>query len=282
MREEQNKVKNVNTLTSDYLQLLNNKQLSKEYRDCLKELINKIIANNPENIETILLYGGIIRDSKVFNEWSDIDIVVVFKDITKRSAVNLAKVLQQLETRHSIRIDLTQISLKELTDERLARCCFNSEIINALSPRENVSIVVFGNVPSVSFTPEQEKQAAILYIMNTLALFRRYLIEVLYRDNVEEHIKADLKRIIRWLFSIIRASLRLFDIYTHPYEYSLPFVKQIFPEVDTSLLLRLIRIRKNISTVDNASELVQEIEIFIEEYVVLSLRRYIDEIKKNK
>lgn len=275
-------VKNVNTLTSDYLQLLNNKQLNKEYRDCLKELINNIIANNPENIETILLYGGIVRNSKVFNEWSDIDIVVVFKDITKRSAVDLAKVLQQIETRYSIRIDLTQISLKELTDERLARCCFNSEIINALSARENVSIVVFGNVPSVSFTPEQEKQAAILYIMNTLALFRRYLIEVLYRDNVEEHIKADLKRIIRWVFSIIRASLRLFDIYTHPYEYSLPFVKQIFPEVDTSLLLQLIRIRKNISTVDNTSELVQEIEIFIEEYVALSLRRYIDEIKRNK
>lgn len=275
-------VKNVNTLTSDYIQLINNKQLNKEYRDCLKELINNIIANNPENIETILLYGGIVRDSKVFNEWSDIDIVVVFKDITKRSAVDLAKVIQQLETRYSIRIDLTQISLKELTDERLARCCFNSEIINALSARENVSIVVFGNVPSVSFTPEQEKQAAILYIMNTLALFRRYLIEVLYRDNVEEHVKADLKRIIRWVFSIIRASLRLFDIYTHPYEYSLPFVKQIFPEVDTSLLLQLIRIRKNISTVDNTSELVQEIEIFIEEYVALSLRRYIDEIKKNK
>lgn len=53
MREEQNMVKNVTTLTSDYLQLLNNKQLSKEYRDCLKELINNIIANNPENIETI-------------------------------------------------------------------------------------------------------------------------------------------------------------------------------------------------------------------------------------
>lgn len=275
-------VKNVTTLTSDYLQLLNNKQLSKEYRDCLKELINNIIANNPENIETILLYGGVVRNSKVFNEWSDIDIVTVFKDITKRSAVDLAKVLQQLETRYSIRIDLTQISLKELTDERLARCCFNSEIINALSMRENVSIVVFGHVPSVSFTTEQEKQAAILYIMNTLALFRRYLIEVLYRDNVEEHINADLKRIIRWVFSIIRASLRLFDIYTHPYEYSLPFVKQIFPEVDTSLLLQLIRIRKNISTVDNTSELVQEIEIFIEEYVALSLRRYTDEIKKNK
>ena len=282
MRKEQNMVKNVNSITSDYLQFLNNKQLSKKYRDCIRELTNNIIASNLKNIETILLFGGIVRDSKAFKEWSDIDIVVIFKDITKRSAADLAKILQQLESRYSIRIDLIQISLKELTDERLAGFFLNSGIINALSTRENVSILVFGHVPSVSFTTEQEKQAAILYIVNTLALFREYLIEVLYRNNLEEHIKTDFKRIIRWVFSIIRASLRLFDIYTHPYEYSLPFVRQIFPEVDTSLLLKLIRIRKNINIVDNASKLVQEIEIFIEEYVVLSLRRYMDEIKKNK
>jgi len=195
-------VKNVNSLTSDYLQFLNNKQLSKKYRDCIRELTNNIIDSNLKNIETILLFGGIVRDSKAFKEWSDIDIIVIFKDITKRSAADLAKILQKLKLRYSIRIDLIQVSLKELTDERLARCFFNSGIINALSMRKNVSILVFGHVPSVNFITEQEKQAAMLYIVNTLALFREYLIEVLYRNNVEEHIKADFKRIIRWVFSI--------------------------------------------------------------------------------
>jgi len=150
-------VKNVNSLTSDYLQFLNNKQFSKKYRDCIKEGINNIIASNLKNIETILLFGGIVKDSKAFKEWSDIDIVVIFKDITKRSAADLAKILEQLESRYSIRIDLIQISLKELTDERLAGFYLNSGIVNALSMRENVSILVFGHVPSVSFTTEQEK-----------------------------------------------------------------------------------------------------------------------------
>lgn len=272
-------------LTIDYLQLLNNKQLNKKYRDCLGELINNIIVNNPENIETILLYGGVVRDSKFFDEWSDIDIIIVFKDITKRSAINFAEIIQQLETRYSIRIDLTQISLEQLTDERLTKCYFNSEIINALSMRENVSIVVFGRLPNVSCTSEQEKQAAVFYMVNTLTLFRRYLVEVLYRGDVEEHIKEDLKRIIRWTFSIIRASLRLFNIYTHPYEYTLPFVKQTFPEVDTSLLKQLINIRENINTVDDSFEffqMLQKLEIFIEKYVTLSLRRYADGIERNK
>jgi len=185
----------------------------------------------------------------------------------------------------TIRIDLTQISLKELTNERLAKCCFNSEIINALSTRENVSIVVFGRMPSISFPPEQEKRAALFYIMNTLGLFRRYVIEVLHKGNVEEHIKADLRRIIRWVFSIIRASLRLFNIYTHPYEDSLTYLEQIFPELDISLLTQLTHLRKNISRVNNASEMiqiVQRVEMFIEEYVPLCLGRYIDEIEKNR
>ena len=267
-------------LTEDYLELLNNKQIDKRYRDCLEKLVSNIISSNPQNIETILLYGGIARDLLIFDGWSDIDIIVIFRDITKRNAFQLTKIIQRLETRDSIRIDLTQISLKELTDEKLAKCCFNSEIINVLSMRENVSILVFGSIPNVSFTPEQEKKAALFYITNTLGLFRRYIIEVLYRGNVEDHIKADLKRIVRWVFSIIRASLRLFNIYTHPYEYSISHVKQIFPELDISLLVQLIHLRENINRVNNIFELIQiaqKIEVFVEEYVALCLRRYINE-----
>lgn len=273
-------VANTNTLTPGYLRLLNNKQLDKKYRDCLEEFINNVIANNRENIETILLYGGIVRDSKVYDNWSDIDIIVVFKDITRRNAIDLTKILQNLETRYSIRIDLTQISLKELTDGTLAKYCFNSQILSALSMRENVSIVVFGRVPSLSFTPEQEKQAAKFYLTHTLGLFREYLVEVLYRRGDQDHAKTDLKRITRWTFSIIRASLRLFNIYAHPYEYSLPFVKQIFPELDISLLQELINIRKDPRVFNNFSEIVQKVETFIEEYVVLCLKKYTNEIEK--
>ena len=272
-------------LTEDYSQLLNNKQIDKRYRDCLEGLVSNIVANNPQNIEAILLYGGIVRDLTIFDGWSDIDIIVIFRDITKRNAFELAKIIQRLETMYSIRIDLTQISLKELTDEKLAKCCFNSEIINALSMRENVSILVFSRIPNVNFTPEQEKQAALFYITNTLGLFRRYITEGLYRGNVEDHIKADLKRIIRWVFSIIRASLRLFNIYTHPYEYSNPYLKQIFPELDVSLLVQLTLLRKNINKVNNISELIQiaqKVEVFVEEYVALCLRRYINEVERNK
>jgi len=264
-------------LTSDYMRLLNNEQLDKKYRDCLEELVGSIIADNPENIETILLYGGLVRDSRAFSDWSDIDVIVIFKDITKRSATGLAKIIEQIESRYSIRIDLSQISLAELTDGALGQSCYNSEIINAISMRKGVSIVLFGYVPSVRFPVEQEKQAALFYIQNTLGLFRRYLIEVVYRDRPNVDIASVLARTIRWTFSIIRASLRLFDIYTHPYVPSLYYVEQLFPEIDLSLLNELIYIRENLDMADIDYSIFAEIELFIETYVTLTIRKYYDE-----
>lgn len=274
--------KNLNGLTPDYIRIIGNKQLSKKYKDCLAGLVSSLIAYNHENIESILLYGGIVRDSKVFDEWSDIDIIVVFRDITKRNALDLATLIHRFENEYSIRIDLTQISLREITNEKLVKWNNNSEIVNALSMRENVSIIVYGHLPELSFTIEQEKQAAIYYIMNTLGLFRKYIVEVVYRGNLEEHIRTDLKRISRWMFSIIRASLRLFDIYAHPYQYSLEYVERVFPEVDTSLPKQLIEMRDNYNKVEIPLEIIHEIELFIENYVVLTLEKYYDEVEGHR
>ena len=274
--------RNVNGLTPDYMRIINNRQLTKRYRDCLAELIHDLASHNSENVATILLYGGIVRDSKVFDEWSDIDIIVIFRDINKRSAMDLAGLIHVLENKYSIRIDLTQISLREVTNEKLAKLNNNSEIVNALSMRDNVAIVVYGHLPELDFTPEQEKQAAIFYIMNTLALFRRYLVEVAYRGNLEEHVRTDLKRTSRWMFSIIRASLRLFDVYSHPYQYSLEHLERLFPELDTSLPKQLIEMRESFKKIDIPLDIIHRIETFVENYVVLSLERYYDEVERHR
>lgn len=267
-------------LTSDCKELLSNQQIDQEYRDCLREFIDGVVAHNPENVETILLYGGLVRDAKVFDKWSDIDLIVVFGDISKRSAIGLARVKQQLESRYSIRIDLSQLSSVELTDESLRQFCYSSEIINALSMREDVSIVLFGDMPSVHFPTEQEKQAAICYISSTLASFRRYLTEVAYKGTPRVSAASILGRIVRWTFSIVRASLRLFDIYSHPYTYSLEYVEQLFPEVDLSLLNRLILLRENVATEEKELSIIGDVESFIESYVPLVMRRYYEEINE--
>ena len=268
-------------LTPDYRRIVSSSQLTGRYGDCLAELISEITSHNPGNLETILLYGGIVRDVRVFDGWSDIDVIVIFRDISKRSARDLAGLIHVLEDKYSIRIDLTQVSLREVTDRRLAGLNTNSELINALSVRDNVSTVIYGRLPKLDFTPEQEKQAAVFYITNTLALFRRYLVEIAYRGNRHEYAREDLKRTSRWMFSIIRASLRLFGVYSHPYQYSLGHLERLFPELDTSLPKHLVEMRRSFNKVDIPADMIHRIETFVEDYVVLSLEKYSDEVERN-
>lgn len=268
--------------TAEYRELLNNESLGINYRNCLKEFVDEIIMHNLDNIRTVLLYGGLVRDGHVFDAWSDIDVAVIFHDIVKRDPVKLAALLNRMRATYSIRIDLTQLSLDELCNNLIAKALYNSEIINALSMRENVSIIMYGSLPPFKFTIEQERSAAIFYLSNTRSLFRRYLVEVLYKNSIDSINKNDIMRIIRWTFSIIRSSLRLFNIFSHPYEYSLPHVHGLFPYLDLSHLNNLIDMRKDINSAIIGIETVQQTELFIENYIPLVLKKYYGESDHEK
>lgn len=254
--------------------ILNSLINHKKYVSCINDFLNLVISHNKNNIETIILYGGLVRDKKCIRYWSDIDIIIIFKDILERNANNLAKIINKLENKYSIRLDISQLSLEDLTNDYLLRSNFNSEIINVLSMRENVSIVLFGKMPKFDISSEQEKRAAIFYINKTLNLFRRYLIEFVYKENSIKTFKISLSRIIRWTFSIIRASLRLFNIQTHPYKSSLNYLINLFPELDLALLEELINLRENFNQIEIDFSIFTNIEIFIENYIKLILRRY--------
>jgi len=247
------------------------------YEQCIIELATSLLDNNPGNIEAIVLYGGLVRDAMIYSSWSDIDILVVFRDISKRCLISLASLTYELQSRYHICIDLSQISLEEITDPRLLSRFYNSEIINALALRNNVSYVIYGEVPRVSIPPEQERQAAVFYIFNTLNLFRRYLIEVIYNPQSPIESALQFQRIVRWTFSIVRASLRLFGIFSHPYQDSIPHVKRMFPELDVTLLLDLLSHRANIGAADINDNIYLQVEDFLNNYVKLALRRYWDE-----
>jgi len=256
------------------LDLLRNQGLSSEYRECVRDFVESVVAQNPRNVEAIVLFGGLVREGQAVRHWSDIDIVVIFKHIVNRDPHDLAQTMERLKQRYSVRVDVTQVSAEELCDEALAKHCCNSELINALSGREGVAMVVFGRVPPLTFTPGQETQAALFYLGSTLGSFRRYLVETLYKDAVAAPKRCHLKRVTRWVFSIVRASLRLFDVYTHPYEYCLTHVRRLFPDLDISILEELIEMRRSIDEVEPSLAAIRRAELFVEEYVPFVLRRY--------
>lgn len=235
---------------------------------CLLEFVNFLVDLESSNIIAVELYGGFVRDGNLIPHWSDIDLIIIYKDIIHTDLFLIADNIALLINKYEVRLDVTQLSLCDIEDEQLIKSCFWSDVINVLSLRDNVSQTLYGELPSVKFSLEQEKAAALFYINSTLGAFRRLIIEsatVRYNNNIFD--QPVIFRAIRWLFSIIRASLRLFEIFVHPYEASILILKDCFKEIDVSLLEELCLIRN--SSVPDAYEkdLLLQIERYAENYI---------------
>ena len=129
------------------------------YDACVKSFIRHLLAENADNVQCVVLYGGLVRDGRPILGWSDIDLLVVFRDILARNAASLAHTLDQTQAQFGIRIDLTQLDLRWLLDPLLVVNCFNSEALNSLAMRSNVSTLLYGTLPHIVFPPEHEKLA---------------------------------------------------------------------------------------------------------------------------
>lgn len=261
-------------LSADYHDFVRRNRQS-PYTECLGVFLHGLLADNADNIKCVIMYGGLVRDGMAIPKWSDLDLLVVFQDILKRDPAKLAKHLQRAESQFSIRIDLTQVDLLDITDSVLGRNCFSSELLNVLALRDRVSMVLFGSLPKLSFTKEQEEQAALYYIGSTIAALRRYLVEWVYTASDEQHLSECRARVTRWVFSIVRSSLRLFGVYAHPYEDSLDRLRTLFPSLDLTILERLAELRKSPQASLDRS-VFRDIEHFVQRYSVLVFRKYAD------
>ena len=119
--------------------------------------------------------------------------------------------------------------------------------------------------------------------MKPLCNFKNlFLISYSYEDNSIEKFKNALQRIIRWVFSIIRSSLRLFGIYTHPYESSNNALSKNFPDLDITLLKKLVSIRRKFNNIELDISLFSKIEFFIETYIKYIIGKYYENKKIDK
>ena len=205
--------------------------------------MKSLLKHDHGNIDGLLLFGGLVRDTKPIVGWSDIDLIVVFCDALRRNVGAIAEAISYAHNNYGIRVDMTQLGSCELSDPSEVRHCFNSEILNALSNRPIVSQVIYGTIPSFQVSAEQEKLAALYYVGDTIHKLRRFIAESVGTSHDDAHLRQCLARTTRWLFSVIRASLRLFGIYRHPYEPSLHEVAKLFPEIDLSLPWMLVAFR---------------------------------------
>lgn len=219
--------------STEYLELL--ASLSDPYRQCLDGFVKEFRAANESNLKGVILYGGLVRDRTALPKWSDIDIAVIYQKMSERNIFRNTTIKQHYEQTFQIRIDLNEIDSTELSPG-LISIQYHSEFTNALAFREQVSISIFQEHPVCPPDMEFEKRTAIFYINDTLFRYRKYLNE---NDFAQPNSAALVPRVVRWYFSIVRASLRLLGIYSAPYEESIEHLKEIAPFLDLSVLEEL-------------------------------------------
>lgn len=269
------------TLSTYYKNQILPQKNTSECVACLIDFINSILNHMEDNIVSIILYGGLVRDGKSLAGWSDIDLIIVFNNILERNPELLSSLISDIEKKHNSRLDITQIELTDIANPIFFQHCYWSDILNVLSNRLSVSQILYGSLPLIEISQDQEKKAAIFYINNTIGIFRRFLTEFAYKNENEKDLALTIPRLIRWTFSIVRASLRLFGIFVHPYEDSIATVEKMFPEIEISTLKKLCKIRNKSINCKINFFLIKEIETFVETYTKYILLRYNDYEKTN-
>lgn len=223
----------------EYLELCG--RLNESYRQCLDGFIKEFCRANRDNLMGVVLYGGLVRDGAALPGWSDIDIAIIYQKISDRNIYLNSSIKRYYEQTFQIRIDLNEIDSREL-HSGLISIQYHSEFTNALAFRNQASVSVFREHPACLPDEESEKRTAIFYINDTLFRYRKYLNE---NDFNQSGSAALVPRVVRWYFSMIRASLRLFGIYSNPYEESIEHLKEIAPLLDISVLEELAAGRRN-------------------------------------
>lgn len=240
--------------------------------DCLNEFVDAVVSMPYWTVECIILFGGLVRDGGIIDGWSDIDIIVAFDEIPSKHIRKLSVIARSIQAKYKLRLDIVAFGLNEIQDASLKDSFTHSGAINALAMRKNVSKVLYGSVPYVTFSKDHEKIAAVYYISSTMLMMRDYMINIATLDESEEHFRTIAPRITRWVFSIVRASLRLYGIYCHPYEESIAHVNSKFPDVDTTTLERLVVLRKTFVNCGVDMDLLMSAYEFSEAYSQMILR----------
>jgi predicted nucleotidyltransferase len=243
-----------------------------KYQKCINEFTKDVIKQLKQNIQVIILHGGLVRDTSPIEFWSDIDLILIFKQYSYIITQYLAKTVGLFESRYNLRLDINVIYQYDFDNEFNKSKYYNSEIINALHKR-NVKIL-YGNLDIINLQSFNENEAVYVYLNNTQNLFRRYYVENIYRNLDSNNCGMYLQRIIRWVFSIIRSSLRLSNIYVNPYQDSLNELIRLeyLSNKEIQLIEKLIQIRTNFSELDTSNieyfiGLFSNIECFIESFI---------------
>jgi hypothetical protein len=227
------------------------------YNEYITDIIHEILIVDSEYIQSIVLYGGICRDNKIINAWSDIDLFIFYNDIWRSNSLIIGNVIAKFEYVYKIRLDVTRVNIVDLNPNLLSEYN-NSTVIGILSNRGSNYRILYGSLPVIEIGKDIDIKVAYRTTLNIEENFRNILIDHDFKSLSYNDKKKIIERVIRWINTYLRNALIICGQYTDPYEQLANIIENYY-DLDVGLLYKMCYIRKNYEDYIPTSKLIDQV-----------------------
>jgi hypothetical protein len=235
------------------------------YEDALSKLKELILHEIGSSVSSIIAFGGAARNDGIIPGWSDLDILIISNNICYIDKNRFYNVIATIKNQSGIPLTLVLISELAAKQRMLRVSPSNSVILNALSGRPQTSRLLSGQIDFVTPNINVEKANALSYLDHMSVQIRRHLLE----GKKKESAKEALGQVVRWTSSILRASLRYYEIFVLPYEETLDKAIKIYTDRDFNHVATSFNLRYSWHQVNDeeASQHLNRLSFFIENFL---------------
>src|SRR5437660_1462684 len=155
--------------------------ITARYSTCIADFVSIVTETLADNVQGIILHGGLVRDPAPIEHWSDIDLILILDHYSPSVTPILSALVECLERKHDVRLDINLLYRRDYESDRVKYRFYHSEIINALNQRG--ARILHGSINAGDAASFDETAAAYSYLSTVQNLFRRYYIENIFRST---------------------------------------------------------------------------------------------------
>lgn len=219
-----------------------------------------LVSNLGESLELIILEGS-ANSSSWIEGWSDIDFLIVVKDLSFELQRSLPSLSNKLEREFNTPVSLDAVSLKQITSSELFLCLNQAKTIQAIYEYHLFpSRLVYSKNDSILYKPSKEE---ILFIsLRNVFYFYQEIHKAIQRTLTDdpEDLKSLTRRVLRHLFNLIKFAVQYKSLETPQGRKEIILLaKTAFNYIDLNSIEELSQNIQNWQFVSTKPEILQEL-----------------------
>ncbi len=213
-------------------------------------ILEKIVAKLQKALRRNLVYiisSGSVGSGILIPDWSDIDFIVVTRNMTLNNKLIIARTLQEIQRKYKVKLGGLAIPIKELESPEAPLVSLDGKVLQTiLELSKGKQVVAFGKKPLTCFRPDktQVRKWSLNSIGQILWLHRR---NILRNDFYKKRVLRDqIKQSLHYALNITKLAIQLLKGRTcYSDEQLLGYAGKVFPTYLIKDLKKIISYKNN-------------------------------------